>query len=194
VNLGWKLAAVVHGRSDAALPDTYEAERRPVSQRLLMHTRAQIALIAPGPEVTALRELFTELLADPRTVAHIAGLLSGADICYPAEPHEHPLVGRWAPDLTLATADGSRRLAELTRDGRPMLLEATGAGLAARLTNGSDHIAVVVGRQDGQPPASALLVRPDGYVVWATSADPPDTTGLDEAALRWFGTKLIGGA
>jgi 2-polyprenyl-6-methoxyphenol hydroxylase-like FAD-dependent oxidoreductase len=192
LNLGWKLAAVVHGRSDAALLDTYEAERRPVSQRVLMHTRAQTALITPGPEVTALRELFAELLTDPHTVQHIADLLSGADIRYPTEPDEHPLVGRWAPDLTLATADGSRRLAELTRDGRPMLLDLTAGELAARVTNGSDRIAVVVGHQEGQVPATALLIRPDGYVAWASSDNPPNTTGLDDATLRWFGTKLVG--
>ena len=34
-NLGWKLAAVTHGRADAALLDSYEGERLPVAQRLL---------------------------------------------------------------------------------------------------------------------------------------------------------------
>ncbi|WP_219415651.1 FAD-dependent monooxygenase [Pseudonocardia nigra] len=32
VNLAWKLALVCHGRADAELLDTYEAERRPVAQ------------------------------------------------------------------------------------------------------------------------------------------------------------------
>jgi 2,4-dichlorophenol 6-monooxygenase len=32
-NLAWKLAAVVHGRADDALLDSYEAERRPVGRR-----------------------------------------------------------------------------------------------------------------------------------------------------------------
>jgi 2-polyprenyl-6-methoxyphenol hydroxylase-like FAD-dependent oxidoreductase len=34
-NLGWKLAAVTQGRADAALLDSYEAERLPVARRLL---------------------------------------------------------------------------------------------------------------------------------------------------------------
>jgi 2-polyprenyl-6-methoxyphenol hydroxylase-like FAD-dependent oxidoreductase len=40
---------------------TYETERRPAAERLVMQTRAQLALFRPGPEVTALRELFSEL-------------------------------------------------------------------------------------------------------------------------------------
>ena len=34
-NLGWKLALVVSGQADAALLDSYEAERVPVARRLL---------------------------------------------------------------------------------------------------------------------------------------------------------------
>src|SRR4029078_5862466 len=35
VNLGWKLARVVHGTAPEALLDTYHAERHPVGARLL---------------------------------------------------------------------------------------------------------------------------------------------------------------
>jgi len=51
VNLGWKLAAVLHGRVEASLLATYEAERRPAAERVIMHSRAQLALVRPGPEV-----------------------------------------------------------------------------------------------------------------------------------------------
>ncbi|MEO8668026.1 MAG: FAD-dependent monooxygenase [Bauldia sp.] len=37
-NLGWKLAAVLHGRAGASLLDTYEAERRPVARANLEHS------------------------------------------------------------------------------------------------------------------------------------------------------------
>jgi hypothetical protein len=192
LNLGWKLAAVIRGRCEQTLLDTYEVERRPVSQRVLMYTQAQAALIAPGPEVTALRELFAELLTQPNTVAYIAGLISGADIRYPAEPHEHPLVGRWAPDFTVVTADGWQRLADLTHDGRPVLVDLTGGRIADRVTNTADGIAIVVGHGGDDRPANAMLIRPDGYVAWATSDDPPTVAGLDEAATRWFGITLTG--
>ena len=41
VNLGWKLAQVVHGISPEDLLDTYQAERHPVTARVLKHTMAQ---------------------------------------------------------------------------------------------------------------------------------------------------------
>ena len=54
VNLGWKLAAVVARGADPAVLETYEAERRPAAERVIIHTRAQLALIRPGTEVSAL--------------------------------------------------------------------------------------------------------------------------------------------
>jgi 2-polyprenyl-6-methoxyphenol hydroxylase-like FAD-dependent oxidoreductase len=53
VNLGWKLAAVLAGRAEPALLDTYQAERRPAAERVIVHSRAQLALIRPGGTVSA---------------------------------------------------------------------------------------------------------------------------------------------
>ncbi len=47
VNLGWKLAQVVHGTAPERLLDTYHAERHPVAARVLRNTMAQVALHAP---------------------------------------------------------------------------------------------------------------------------------------------------
>jgi hypothetical protein len=151
-----------------------------------MHTQAQSALITPGGDVTALRELFGELLRLPATVQHIADLMTGADIRYtPAT--DHPLDGRWAPDLVLA--DGTR-LAELTRTARPLLLDFTGS-LGDELRGWTDRVDLVPGHAPGD--ATALLIRPDGYVAWATSATEPDDTerkSLRTALERWFGQPL----
>jgi 2-polyprenyl-6-methoxyphenol hydroxylase-like FAD-dependent oxidoreductase len=38
VNLGWKLAATLHGVTDPALLDTYEAERAPIGKMVLRFT------------------------------------------------------------------------------------------------------------------------------------------------------------
>jgi 2-polyprenyl-6-methoxyphenol hydroxylase-like FAD-dependent oxidoreductase len=40
VNLGWKLAAVIAGGAEPALLDSYEPERRPAAERVIMHSRA----------------------------------------------------------------------------------------------------------------------------------------------------------
>jgi 2-polyprenyl-6-methoxyphenol hydroxylase-like FAD-dependent oxidoreductase len=188
--LGWKLAAEVRGWAVPGLLDTYEAERRPVAERVVMHTQAQSALIAPGGEVTALRELFEELLRQPGTVQHIADLMSGADVRY--EPGtDHPLDGRWAPDLVLA--DGTR-LAELTRTARPLLLDLTPDGAVGGEARGwTDRVDVVTGGAPAGAPATALLIRPDGYVAWASSSADPDDgerKALRSALERWFGSPV----
>ena len=43
VNVGWKLAAQLHGWAPDGLLDSYEAERRPVAERVIMSTQAQSA-------------------------------------------------------------------------------------------------------------------------------------------------------
>jgi len=181
INLGWKLAGAVQGWAPDGLLDSYEAERRPVGQRVVMQARAQAALIAPGNEVTALRELFGELLTEPRNVKRLADLISGADIRYHDGPH--PLVGRWAPDLMV----GESRLAELTDSGRPLLLDLTeDASFAATMTPDRIEVVAVPGE-----PSIALLIRPDGYVAWVAEHDGvAEQEGLRDALARWFGVPM----
>jgi 2-polyprenyl-6-methoxyphenol hydroxylase-like FAD-dependent oxidoreductase len=188
VNLGWKLAAVVAGGADPALLDTYQAERRPAAERVIMHTRAQLALIRPGTEVTALRDLFAELLEDPDVARRLGDLVSGNENRYDVDADAHPLAGHWVPDFAIAGADGPRRIAELARDGRPLLIDLTeGAVVAAAAADIADRITVASGRPVGDMSAEALLVRPDGYVAWASSAPKPDVDELRGVLAHWFG-------
>jgi hypothetical protein len=182
MNLGWKLAAEVNGTAPAGLLDTYQSERYPVGERVMMHSLAQIALMAPGPEVAALRTLLGELLTFPDTQRHMAGLLAGADVRY-AVGDDHPLSGWPVPDLTL---DDGRRVAELLHDGRPVLLD-LGAGFADTARGWTDRVdTVTAGIADR--PAGALLIRPDGYVAWAADEFGSARQAALRAALqRWFG-------
>jgi 2-polyprenyl-6-methoxyphenol hydroxylase-like FAD-dependent oxidoreductase len=195
-NLGWKLAAQIQGWAPAGLLDTYHGERHPAAERVVMHTQAQSALLAPGGEVTALRELFGELLQNKDTIAHIAETMAGADLRYdtgtPADDHSpHPLLGRFVPDLTLVTETGPTRVAELMRDARPVLLDLTGHAALSKVTGGWKDRIDVVTAECQQPPADALLIRPDGYVAWATAPGRPTEevhSGLRRALTSWFGT------
>jgi 2-polyprenyl-6-methoxyphenol hydroxylase-like FAD-dependent oxidoreductase len=185
VNLAWKLAGVVHGWAPEALLDTYETERRPVAERVTMSTQAQSVLISPGREVTALRVLFGELLAKPENTQHIAALMAGADVRYDLGPAATELVGRWAPDLTVRTGAGVVRLAELTATARPLLLDFTGT-LAEAAVSWADRVDVITGKaEEGEH--TAILLRPDCYVAWASTAEEPDKAGLRAALERWFG-------
>ena len=192
VNLGWKLAAVLSGRVEPTLLATYETERRPAAERLIMHSRAQLALLRPGPEVTALRELFSELVTDPAIVRRLSDLLSGAENRYVTSADAHPLAGHWVPDFAVANAGGIRRMAEVARDGRPLVVDLTDGGeVAAALVDKDDRLTVAAGRPVGEvPAATALLVRPDGYVAWASSRARPDPDEMRElrgVLTQWFG-------
>ena len=183
VNLGWKLAAEVNGWAPADLLDTYESERRPVAERVMMQSLTQLALMANGPEVGALRTLFGELLELPAVKGHMANLLAGSDVRYDMTVR-HPLAGLLFPDLELA--DG-RRVAELLHDARPVLVDLSGGTFAARADGWANRIDVVTGAVVGSS-VTGMLLRPDGYVAWASNtSDVDDVTNLVAALERWFG-------
>ncbi|MFF2075801.1 FAD-dependent monooxygenase [Kitasatospora sp. NPDC058162] len=192
-NLGWKLAADLRGWAPPGLLDSYQSERRPVGERVFMHSQAQTALMAPGPATTALRALVGELIAHDDNLARIAALMAGSDVRY-ATGCSHPLAGGFAPELALDTPDGSTRLAELAHSGRPLLLDLTGGtlGLADRAAGWKDRVDVLAADcAPAQPPAGALLLRPDGYVAWACAPGEADREGLDRALRDWFGEPRI---
>jgi 2-polyprenyl-6-methoxyphenol hydroxylase-like FAD-dependent oxidoreductase len=186
-NLGWKLAAQVHGWAPPGLLDSYHAERRPAAERVTVQTQAQLALMSPGPAITALRQVVAELLETPDATAQIAGLLAGSDVRYRMHVGTaHALTGRFAPDLTLRTGSGVTRLAELLHRGRPLLVNLTGSSHLADLTEAwRDRVDLVTAHATAPPPADALLVRPDGYVAWALG--PDGTDDLLDALATWFG-------
>jgi hypothetical protein len=64
-NAAWKLALVVQGRADAALLDTYEAERHPVARRLLESTDRAFQLIVKDNPIAALfrTQIMTHVVA-----------------------------------------------------------------------------------------------------------------------------------
>ncbi len=186
VNLGWKLAAVIAWGAEPALLDTYEAERRAAAKRVIMHSRAQLALSRPGTEVTALRELFAELLTEPAVVRRLSDMVSGAENRYAAGPDAHPLAGQWVPDIAVENGDGVQRVAELARTGRPLLIDLTqDAVVAAASSAVAERVTIATGRAVGDVSATALLVRPDGYVAWASSAPRPDTDELRRVLAHW---------
>ncbi|WP_214327059.1 FAD-dependent monooxygenase [Nonomuraea sediminis] len=167
-NLGWKLAAVLQERAPDSLLDTYHAERQPVGAQVLHHTAAQRVLASPriDEDVRALRDIFMDLMRLPDANRHLAGLMSGLALSYDL-PGDHPLVGHRVPDLDL----GDVRLSSLFRSGQAVLLD-----LAGVLPPDLD--ATRAKPVPGLP--AALLIRPDGYVSWATD-DTPDLEALTVA-------------
>ncbi|WP_406104162.1 FAD-dependent monooxygenase [Micromonospora globbae] len=186
-NLGWKLAAQVHGWAPPGLLDSYHAERHPAAERVTTHSQAQLALMSPGPAITALRQVVAELLETPDATAQITDMLAGADVRYRMHHGTpHTLTGRFAPDLDLRVGSRATRLADLMHSGRPLLVDLTGSGHLADLTDAwRDRVDLVTADAPAPPPADALLVRPDGYVAWALG--PDGTDDLLDALTTWFG-------
>ncbi|MFJ1702846.1 FAD-dependent monooxygenase [Kitasatospora sp. NPDC088346] len=180
-NLGWKLAAVVRGTAPDGLLDSYTAERRPVAAQVLDWTRAQVALMRPRPYERALRSVVADLLAGTDGSTHMARKLSGVlQRIGPADGH--PLVGSAAPELFLA--DGSR-LADHFHTGGGLLLRLSPQ--APDVEGYADRVRTVTASCPGRPGTAALLVRPDGFVVWASDLADGTADGLSEALTTWFG-------
>jgi 2-polyprenyl-6-methoxyphenol hydroxylase-like FAD-dependent oxidoreductase len=183
-NLGWKLAVVLHGRASDRLLDSYEAERHPVGRLVLRGSGAllRMALLAPRP-LRALRNAAGPVITGiGPVVRRVAGGVSGVAISYPAPRDAHPLVGKRAPDISL-TGGGPTRLYEALRSGRFVLVTRDDPASARdALPAGWDEtIDVVTSGAGFAAYATTALVRPDGYVAWATK-DADTAAGLAELA------------
>jgi 2-polyprenyl-6-methoxyphenol hydroxylase-like FAD-dependent oxidoreductase len=179
MNLGWKLGAVVAGWAPDELLVTYDAERRPLGAWVLDWTRAQIGVLRGDAKSAALREVVADLLSTREGATYAVKKISGAAQRFDL-PGDHPLVGRFAPDLWLA--DGSR-LVDHGHGGGFLLLDRTADGAFARLA--SAWTGRVRGVADDHATPTGVLVRPDGVVAWAS--DTTDATGLEAALRRWTG-------
>jgi hypothetical protein len=187
VNLGWKLAATVRRWAPPGLLDTYHSERHPVAARVLRAVRAQTVLMQGHRDegVAALREIVADLVELPDTRRYLTELMAGLSIRYdmPGAP-AHALLGRRMPDVDLVGSPA--RVAELLRAGRGVLVgfgPGVGPGIGA-VPGWADRVDAARVETAGAPPAAAVLVRPDGYVCWASDGDE---RGLREALGDWFG-------
>jgi 2-polyprenyl-6-methoxyphenol hydroxylase-like FAD-dependent oxidoreductase len=193
VNLAWKLAADIHGWAPAGLLNTYHDERHLAGARTLLHTRAQVALRrGHDAAAEALREVFSELLTDEQPLRRMGALVAGTDIRYPMPgSHLHPLVGTFAPDLTLHTDQGITSVADLLHPARPILLDlADRPELRETARDWGQRVDIHTAKTDDRP-ADALLIRPDGHIAWAAGLDESAdsaTPSLREALSAWFGT------
>jgi 2-polyprenyl-6-methoxyphenol hydroxylase-like FAD-dependent oxidoreductase len=191
VNLGWKLAQVVHGTSPESLLDTYQAERHPIGARVLKTTMAATALGRGDERTNALRETMSELLKMDEPRKRFAAMMSGLDTRYDLGAG-HPLLGRRMPDLDLVTESGLRRVFTLLHAARPVLLNLGEPG-ALDIAPWADRVRRIDAQYVGgwELPVlgavsapTAVLIRPDGHVAWV--GDGTDE-GLRDALTTWFG-------
>jgi 2-polyprenyl-6-methoxyphenol hydroxylase-like FAD-dependent oxidoreductase len=151
-NLAWKLALVERGIADAALLDTYQAERHPVGVQLLKTTDRLFAVIGGQNPLARLARgrvaplLGRLLLTRPWVLRRAIGLVAQLRIGYP----NSPLNAEDGSDWGDAPAPGNRaREADVLIDGRQ--------GRVYEVFRGTHHtVLLFTGLDDAARPAVEL--------------------------------------
>ncbi|MFD6278086.1 FAD-dependent monooxygenase [Streptomyces sp. NPDC060209] len=185
LNLAWKLAATVQGSASASLLNSYETERRPAAERVIDNVRAQVSLMHPEVRLDSLRSLVSGLLVDDRGGSHLAAMISAQDTVLPARSlSPSPWEGKFLQNIALTTRSGPTDVIGLLREGR-MLLLLFGTDTCEQHEKAaqrwSHSLRIVRAEPVAVVPCAALLVRPDGYIAWAS-----DGGGLDETLAEYL--------
>jgi 2-polyprenyl-6-methoxyphenol hydroxylase-like FAD-dependent oxidoreductase len=182
MNLGWKLAATIKGKAPEGLLDSYQTERHPLGVQVLDWSRAQVAIMKPDPPSRALNAIVRELINTRDGATYIAGRVWGVSTHHDLGGG-HPLVGHSIPNFEFE--DGAR-MGEFMHGGQGMLLDFDeNASLKTLASEYGGRITYVSSRAKEQLGLSAVLIRPDGTIAWASERDP-DCSELEKAAARWF--------
>jgi 2-polyprenyl-6-methoxyphenol hydroxylase-like FAD-dependent oxidoreductase len=163
-NLAWKLDLVLRGRADAALLDTYDAERLPVIRQVIETTDWLTKVMAtPNRLAQALRDAVIPVVSHLGPFQHaLVERLSELGIAYRGSP--------------IVEGPGERYFDDSVRGGRGILSrfllvlgdEADSPTIAAagRLAGArADVLELRVA-----PGRGMTLVRPDGYIAYTTQA------------------------
>ena len=179
-NLAFKLALVAAGRADAALLDTYGAERRPVAKRVVSSTSGvTLGALGSGRIARLLRDRIAVPLLDRDWVQRrVTDQASGLRVSYrrgPLGAHRRPpwglQPGDRVPDRVCRTPEGTAIRLYAALGPRWVLL---GPPALARLA-GSRLGAVCALHADTTP----MLVRPDGHLAWRGTDPGALITWLD---------------
>lgn len=176
-NLAWKIDAVLAGANDAVL-DSYQSERHPIGERVLLQSGLMARGVTLRPRVARkLRNLLMpRILRIPRVRDAVAGSFAGTTLRYAHRKGENSLVGTCATQISLMQG----RLTELQRTPGFVLIREHGAPPV--------DVAGVLQAERGDS-GPAVLVRPDGYIAWAgDSADRSEWA----AALAWWAGSSYG--
>jgi 2-polyprenyl-6-methoxyphenol hydroxylase-like FAD-dependent oxidoreductase len=182
MNLGWKLAATIQEKAPEGLLDSYYTERHPIGAQVLDWSLAQVAIMRPDPDARALYSIVRDLMDTRDGATYFAGRVWGIFTHYDLGG-DHPLIGHSVPNFELE--DGTM-IGDLMHDGPGVLLDFDrNASLKTLARAYGDQMKYVSGRAKEQLGLSALLIRPDGTIAWATGNDP-DCSELKKVAARWF--------
>ena len=202
INLGWKLALVVHGNAPESLLDTYEKDRIPVMRSILSRTDGLTQMI--GPDHPILQNFFVHLapwIASADFVQQNAtARISQIALNYRSSPLSSDnfgdgslVAGDRIPDLAVRTAAGphgeANRIFSMLNPTRFTLLLANFSDTAAPQLSESlapwseliETFSLSAPDGDAQKPfkecfgeqPSITLVRPDAYIGFRGTRSSP---------------------
>lgn len=168
-NLAWKLAAVLHGNAGADLLTSYDAERRPVADTTATEVVNLSEQRQEGSEGITVDTLILNM-----------GYRYGPGAAIVAEPDEHQLPEfqhplRW-------TGEPGTRAPHVLLNGTSALdlfgtdfVLLTGPDWPATTTDLPSHqLTEAACTAYGITTTGAVIVRPDGFIGWRTTAATPD--------------------
>ncbi|MEP6950039.1 MAG: FAD-dependent monooxygenase [Ginsengibacter sp.] len=182
MNLGWKLAATIQEKAPEGLLDSYYTERHPIGAQVLDWSRAQVAIMKPDPTARALNAIIREVMETHNGATYFAGRVWSVNTHYNLGG-DHPLAGYSVPNFEL---EGGTGIGELMHDGQGMLLDfGMNASLKTLASEYGDQMKYVSGRAKEQLGLSAVLIRPDGFIAWASDSEPNEQS-IRQAVALWF--------
>lgn len=200
-NLVWKLAAVLAGRSQPRLLDSYDAERRPIAW--LCHDQMFAAADAPGLERL---DVELELYGDDAmifgqryagdAIADTEAVPAGGlpDAATPDEWAGRP--GTRAPHLWLERDGRSQSTLDLFGEDWVLLAEnPKWRNDSVSLVQLGTDVAIDLDayrRAFGVGADGAVLVRPDGYIAWRAATPPADPATAAESVHRRLSAAALG--
>ena len=136
----------------------------------------------PDPDARALHSIVRDLMDTRDGATYFAGRVWGINTHYNLGG-DHPLIGHSVPNFEFEDAT---TIGELMQGGQGILLDFDRhASLKTLAGEYGDQMKYVSGRAKEQLGLSAVLIRPDGIIAWASDNDT-DYSELQKAAASWF--------
>jgi 2-polyprenyl-6-methoxyphenol hydroxylase-like FAD-dependent oxidoreductase len=182
MNLGWKLAATIHNKAPKGLLDSYYNERHPIGVQVLNWSRAQAAIMKPDLAARALHAILRDVMNTQDGATYFAGRVWGIPTHYNLGS-DHPLLGYSVPNFEF---ENNTTIGALMRDGKGILLDFKQNNSLKTLASEYAHQMNYHSNQaKDQLGLSAIFIRPDGIVGWASDGEP-DVHSLKQAVALWL--------